>query len=492
MATWIGSLLSFGLQHVFHTRPKRNPRRAQSRSRLGFQRLEQRQVFAASFGTALSIGDDELRATMVTDLATDDLGNTYLTGSFAGDFDFDPTPGVALRTARGSGDVFVAKYRFDGSLDWVQQMGGDSVASGPSDRARRIALGPNGSVFVSGQFLASADFGPSTLTSLGSHDAFLAKLDSAGNIQWARQYGTTSTEVGWSVDVDAQGNSYLLSTNAQTNIQKFRPDGGLAWTKIIANNPTSWASESNLAVDAAGNLFVTGNFRGSVDFDPSNKQKLVVGSGTAGSGFVVKWDTNGSFKWVSPFLASPNTASGSSAIPDQIALDGAGSVIVGGYYRGLVDFDPSSRVSNLPSIGGAFISKLDASGGLLWVKALESADNSFLNGFDIDASGNIYASGNTWGTVDLDPSVNVQSYTTAGQADGFVLKLSSTGDLNWAVTFGSASMDVPLGISVTSAGEIHVGGWYTGDVDFDPDPFAAWYLNSGPQAQGFWWRLNQS
>ncbi len=162
-------------------------------------------------------------------------------------------------------------------------------------------------------------------------------------------------------------------------------------------------------------------------------------------------------------------------------LDGSGNVIVGGNYEGTVDFNPGAGTTNLPCTDYAnqgFITKLNSAGALVWAKGLESSgslnvfEDTNVYGLAVDAAGNIYATGGFSGTTDFDPGSGTYSLTTAPDAtDVFVLKLSSAGNFDWADAFGGTTgSGTGFGIAVNSAGTIYLDGYYSGTVNFSPDP----------------------
>ena len=483
--TWLYTLKNRLEHHQSQRTGRRRASRRSATGRLASEQLEVRLVLSATFGGALSIGT-AVGESGASDVATDQSGNSYMTGSFSGTVDFDPNAvhvgDTDILTALGTGNTYIAKYAPDNSLLWVQRIGGASDA---------IKVDASGNVYVVGNFRGSQEFGSTILSTAGDFDGFVAKLDAGGTVQWAKSWGTTEWEWGQGVGVDSAGNVYALSTQAfgRLDVLKFSPTGTAVWSQSIAAQPNSWIAD--LAVNASGNVFVAGSFRGTVDFDPGPKAKNVSTNGND-AGFVLKLDTNGKFGWVSPFLGGGVGATSGSSHAESVALDNSDNVVVGGSYRYSVDFDPRGGTTILPIIGGGFITKLNSSGGLVWARALESASWTSMGGLAVDAAGSIYATGIfSGGTIDLNPGAASDTRTSAGGYDIFVVKLTAAGNSSWAYTFGGTGDESGRGIAVDTAGTVHIAGWYQNTIDFDPDPLATYYLTTGALRNGFLLRLRQ-
>ena len=117
-----------------------------------------------------------------------------------------------------------------------------------------------------------------------------------------------------------------------------------------------------------------------------------------------------------------------------VAVDASGNVYTTGYFNGTVDFDPGPGTANLTSNGAEdiFITKMNASGNIVWAKNMGGATAEYGRSIAVDASGNIYCTGSFTGTGDFDPGPSTYNLTSAGSSDIFICKLSSSGDLLWA------------------------------------------------------------
>jgi hypothetical protein len=479
--------------------PARRPR-----TRLGVQQLEAREVPAVDLLSALGVGSDagESRG---RDVVADAAGNSYLVGRFSGTADFDPGPGTYLLTARGTADAYAAKYAPDGSLVWARRMGGDFVSTTSDghddDQPYSVAVDGTGSVLVVGQFSGTADFGGVTLTSAGARDAFVAKLDPAGQVVWARRWGASNIhEHGIGVGADAAGNVYALGNRVGEHLQgtfskngddvhKFSPTGALLWTRSVNITYNGRGTfDGDLAVDPAGNVYVADTFNGLVDFNPGSGTKWV--SSAENQGFVLKITAAGAYGWVSTFRGASSGSDLSRML--KVALDGSGGVLVGGAYMGTEDFDPGPGTTTLPTVSAfdGFVVKLTAShGSFVWARNL----GDYVNGLAADAAGNVYVTGDFVGTHDFDPGAGSALRTSAGDYDAFVVKLTANGSFGWVETFGGTGGDGGKGVAVDPSGTIHLAGVFSGTVDFDPDPLDTYELTSpGPYKSSFLVKLRPS
>ena len=137
----------------------------------------------------------------VMSIEMDAQGRTYVCGYFYNTAVF----GNTTLSSSGSYDVFVGRLS-NGAWDWVQRAGGSS-----SDQCRDIAVDDGGNVTITGYYYSSnsATFGSTTLSGQGSNDIFVARLDSGGNWIWAKSAGGSSSDYGNGVAMDNAGNAYL-------------------------------------------------------------------------------------------------------------------------------------------------------------------------------------------------------------------------------------------------------------------------------------------
>ncbi len=411
--------------------------------------------------------------------ALDALGNVYTTGFFSGTTDFDPGPGTFNLTSSAGLEIFISKLDASGNFVWAKQLEGTTL-----NRGNSITVDINGYIYVTGYFAGTVDFDPSpgvfNLSSAGSADIFILKLDPSGNFEWAKQMGGTGDDRSNSIAVDDNGNVYTtgyftgtadfdpgaglfnLSTagNDDVFIAKLDASGDFLWAKQVAG--TADDRGNSVAVDANGNVYTTGRFEGTVDFDPGAGTFNLSSAGTHDV-FISKLDPSGNFEWAKQMGGTADDRSFS------IAVDNSGNVYTTGYFNETADFDPGSGTFNLTSSVGSdiFVSKLDSSGDFVWAKQMEGTSNNTGFSIALDANSNVYITGSFQGTVDFDPGTGTFNLNAAS-IDIFISKLDASGDFAWAQRMGGVDSDEGLSIAVDDSGNVYTTGYFKETVDFDP------------------------
>jgi Domain of unknown function (DUF4347)/Beta-propeller repeat len=412
--------------------------------------------------------------------AVDSAGNRYTVGSFADTVDFDPGVGVTTLTSVGDDDLFIQKLDARGNFIWAKAIGGVS-----NKQATGISVDRNGNVYTTGYFAGTVDFDPgvgvTNLTSTGETDLFVSKLDSNGTLVWARAMGGPGFDQASGVTVDGSGNVYTTGfffgtadfdpvagvTNltsagdADIFVSKLDPNGNLVWAKAIGGSRTNQAT--GISLDGSGNVYTTGVFNGTADFDPGVGVTTLTSAGSFDV-FVSKLDPNGNLVWAKAIGGTgTDQATG-------ISVTRSGSVYTTGHFFGTVDFDPGAGVTTLTSAGGSdlFVSKLDSSGNLVWAKAMGGTGTDQATSLSVDSDGNVYTTGAFNGRADFDPGVGVVNLTSAGSSDIFLTKLDIRGNLLWAKAFGGTGTDRATSITVNRNGAVYVTGFFNNTVDFDP------------------------
>lgn len=248
----------------------------------------------------------------------------------------------------------------------------------------------------------------------------------------------------------------------------------LEWAKPVEGNGFEYPKD--MVIDNSGNVYTTGAFQNTVDFDPGSGVHLVTSNGSDDM-YVLKLDSDGNFVWVATFGADYFDYSYS------IALDPSNNVLIGTQFTNTVDFDPGPGVFNLTSVGGisdAAILKLDPSGNFIWVKQMGANNYDRYTDIAVDNAGNIYATGFFWGTVDMNPNVGTFNLTAVGGNDGFVQKLDASGNFVYAYSCGSSLDDYTSAIDVDPVNQtVWFSSVFMGTIDADPGPGTVNYTSMG-------------
>lgn len=315
------------------------------------------------FRFAFNIGvNDPTTREAGTAIRVDAAGNSYVTGEFTGETDFDPGAEEFLIDSNGVTDIFVASYTTNGSLRFAIGMGGTQ-----RDRGLGIAIDGAGNSYVTGAFGDSTDFDPGVetqiLVSNGDQDVFLASYTDSGHFRYALNAGSAFPDIGNAIAIDSAGNAFITGSfrdtadfdpgpgtlvltsagNEDLFLASYTDTGALRFAFAVGNSNS--VAGFGAAVDTTGQVHVTGTCRGGVDFDPGPGQRILTNSSSYV--FVASYSNTGSSRDAYPFKGNPS----SSAVGYAIALDAAGRANVTGTFTGTVDFDPEPGEALLASIG---------------------------------------------------------------------------------------------------------------------------------------------
>lgn len=338
--------------------------------------------------------------------------------------------------------------------EWSQGFGDGNIQYGYS-----VDVDGAGNYVATGYFQGTVNFGGSPLTSAGGNDIFVAKFDAAGNHVWSNRFGFGGHQDAYRVALDGAGNVFVTGTFADTLIfgadalvsagandifvAKLGPAGAPLWAKSFgdANEQVGYG----LDTDGAGNVLVTGYFNGTVDFGggPLTGDYDV---------FVAKFDPAGNHIWSKRF------GDDSDQFAQGLGVDGAGNVLVTGYFYGDLDFGGGPLTGDVD----IFVAKLDPSGNHIWSQRFGDATDQYGYNVAADGSGNVLVSGYYWGDVDFGGG----TLTSAGDYDVFVAKFDSTGTHIWSKRFGDASQQAGYGLAVDGVGNVLLAGYIFGTVDF--------------------------
>jgi uncharacterized delta-60 repeat protein len=367
-------------------------------------------------------------------IAIDGLGNVYVAGYSLGD---------------GTGEDFATvKYDATGQEIWVARYNGSGNGS---DEAVDIAVDGAQNVYVTGYSFESGS----------DYDCTTIKYDSNGGEVWIAHYNGAgnSADRAQALAIDASGNVYVTghcdggATNEDYATVKYSVDGGELWVAVYNTTQDLDDMGQAIALDSAGNVYVTGySYRTTSNFDYAT----------------LKYDANGSQQWLSRYNGPGNGYDE----PRAIALDGAGNVYVTGYSLGSGTSDDYATV------------KYNASGAEQWVARY-------------NGPGNLYDQAAALG-VDGEANVFVTGYSSgaAGDYDYATVKYDSAGSELWAARYngpGYPYYDRAEALAIGPGGSVYVTGWSYGvassydyaTLKYDSDGRQRWVVRYDGPPHGF-------
>ncbi len=361
------------------------------------------------------------------DIKTDAEGNVYLSGRFIGIVDFDPGPEVYNLTGERGSNTFILKLDSSGNFLWVKSLGGGNGNCPYTS----ICLDGIGNIYFSQSFRDTIDVDPgpkkNILITAGDDDIVLGKLDSFGDLIWAKQIGGLSSDFSKSI-VFAKG----------------------------------------------GFLYLTGGFSETCDFDTGPGVYNLISQGAL-DGYVSKLDTSGNLRWAKQ-MGGPNFHN----FGFSINIDSVGNAYSAHLFWGEVDFDPGEGVCTFTSEErwDFCISKLNAEGEFVWAKHI-AAYTEGPQSLKLDRKGNIYYTGTFGGTVDFDPGPKIHELTEQGGQDIFITKLDHNGNFLWTKVFGSVERDAGYALNTDDCGNIYTIGYFSDKINFNPGGVACELTSNG-------------
>ena len=365
-------------------------------------------------------------------MSPDNSGNIYMTGFFSSTATFTTTGAATILTSKGAEDIFLLKLDNNSNILWAKKAG-----SFGSDAANTVTTDASGNVIIAGSFSGSVTFGssggPVILTSNGYNDIFISKYNAAGNFMWARGEGGTHNDAVNAVCTSPSGKIYLtgyfsdtVDFNTGTGIQNEMTRGGIDFfvQKLDANGDFIWAKSAGgtgadegkaITADHKENVYITGRFNGTVDFDPDINNTLDISSNGKSDAFIIKITPAGN-------MVFAKTVGGSSSdAATGIVISNRRDLFVTGYFSGTADFDPGGGTYILTSTGqkDAFTGKLDVDGNFIWAANSGGAGNDVAQSVTVNINSKIILSGYFNNDADFDYTTNTLSLTSAGSSDFF-------------------------------------------------------------------------
>ncbi|MDX2173183.1 MAG: SBBP repeat-containing protein [Bacteroidota bacterium] len=303
-------------------------------------------------------------------IKVDASGNILNTGYFSNTVDFDPGPGTFTLNASGTINPYIQKLDGNGNFMWAK-----SFNSSTSSIGRSIVLDGVGNIYSTGTFDGILDLDPSissfTVASNGLDDFYISKLDASGNFVWAKSIGGSNTDFVQSIKTDGLGNAFLTGyfkglcdfdpgastytlnsfTSDHAYVLKLDALGNFAWVKNLGgSSSTTWGYD--LTIDATNNVYTTGLFTGSSDFDPGMGTFSLTSTGNTDI-YITKLNSLGDF------LFADKIGNTGGDIGRSIHITTLNILYLSGSFQGTVDFDLGVGTSTLDAVSSvkAYVTK---------------------------------------------------------------------------------------------------------------------------------------
>lgn len=425
-------------------------------------------------------------------LATDNTNNVYVSGVFRDTVDFDPGAGVSVLTTGVGATCFLQKLDTDGNLIWVK-----AIRNGAYFDIKSMIVDAQANLIVAGQFTGTATFitasGTATISSGPSLDAFVLKLTPDGDFVWAKSFGNSEEEDNiFDMALDDAGNIYTTGMffktvdfdpgTGTTNLNSSGQSQDLFVQKLTADGDFVWAKKvGGSGFDESASIAIKDNALYVTGWFQNTADfdptgaSFLIACEGSSDAFLLSWTLDAGFNWAAGF-GSIYTDKGVG-----VETDNDGNLYLTGSFGNTIDLDPGAGEVMFTTVStNCFILKLNSLGEYLWAKKFEG--DAYKNGtsMDLHPEGGVVVCGNFDGTVDFDPGTGVANLTSIGESDIFIVHLNAAGDYVWAGSFGNTGTwynDYPWNVCVNNDGEVVTTGWATDTIDFDPGTGEHWYAN---------------
>lgn len=425
----------------------------------------------------------------ITDMAADPFGNIYIAGTFSGTVNFRAGwGGTDLKTSAGWDDIFVTKLDQDGQYQWTRRIGGLDYEMGP-----RLACSPAGNLYIAGTFSQTVDFradwgGSDPRTSAGGNDCFVTKINADGSYAWTRRIGGSGEDEIKGICTHNAGTRISLtgsfentvnfgadfgSTSSKTSagfadvfVMQIEYTGDFFWVRRIGGVNADYPED--IVCDQSDQLHVLGNFYGTVDFkgDWGSPQNITsVGQSDI---FITSINVDST---------GPNTRRIGGTDYDSgraLAVDGFNHLYITGYFSGTVNFRAGwGGTDSFTSLGSRdiFVTKIFSSDTYSWTRQFGGDGGDEGHALALDAGNNLYLGGRFMSDASFSfPTLYTDWRSSAGQSDGFVLRILANGSYDWVKRLGGMDSDYVTALAVGITNNIlYLGGGFANSVNFRDD-----------------------
>ena len=337
---------------------------------------------------------------------------------------------------------------------WAAQSNGSGNAV-----VKNIAVDAAGNSYAVGFFTEKVQFGATTLVSQGRSDLFVAKLSSAGNWEWAVAAGGDGSDNAAGVAVDATGRVFVTGSFSQRvgfgrTVLTSRGDQDVFVAQLSARTGQwQWATAGGgpnldracaLSLGSTGELLVAGQFAETATFGTSP----LVSRGSTDA-FVARLTRAGTWQWATAAGGADNDEA------SALATNAAGEVYVTGYFSNTGTFGAATLTGQ--GMDDAFVGKLTSAGRWLWATAATGSNTAYGKALTADPTGGVFVTGSCSGTAVF----GATQLRGDGSDDGFVARLTDTGQWQWVTVLASNYLESIAGIALDKAGKLYVAGTFS-------------------------------
>jgi gliding motility-associated-like protein len=444
-----------------------------------------------------------------TYLAVDNQNDVYVTGEFQGTVDFDPSLGVKYLTSMGSYDIFLGKYKPDGSLIWAVSFGGTGV-----DQSNCVAVDKDGNVSIVGNFSSptmDADPGPGVYNfnnPSGTPIPFVIHLDMNGNFLWGSCFagqgnsGSLGITDSYQVATDSQDNvittslfsapltvgdtSYSPSYGGDGLVVKYGASGNVLWSlNFFSPGFENEASAYGVRVDGADNIVIAGSFTSTLNVNPLGTAFNLTAS-NGNTSFIAKYSPTGALIWANGIDYAVSSLSYPYCTVD---VDQANNVYFSVPFAGSIVFNPSAAMTSTGNSDNIAIAKYSSTGVFQFSRDISG--NSFIDYntcMASDKNNSLYLTGGFKGTIIFNPgAANAVSLTANGPFNFYVAKYDSNGNYSYAFNSGSPNCTTTSSnsLSIDANNNIDVAGGFCSTVNFDQSSCSSYGLTAMGQTDAF-------
>jgi hypothetical protein len=386
--------------------------------------------------------------------------NVYFTGSFGDTLDFDPGPATQKIGSKGTQDGFITKLDSSGNWIWTKLIGNKNATAFVStitiDNADNIIT----SVPFSGTLIINSFAKIDTFTSTNYNKILICKMNVNGNFIWSKSFSSNEKVNISAIKTDDAGNIYSCGEFKGTT--DFNPSGGIdnlvcsqatyqdifcsklnasgnfVWVKQLAGKGNKYVN--SVAVDKNENVYLTGAFSDSLDFDPGSGKIFL--HNYARDSYICKLDKSGNYSWAYQIGGNPTFEDGINVI-----VNNNSDIYVTGLFTGFCDFDFQTGTKYLYAENegtSMYYGKYSTNGELIWIKQVdmnvppkEFSYGVFPNNIAFDDNGHVYIAGIFDFSADFNPGKDILNLTSQGGFDIFLLALKEASFASFSTTIPS-------------------------------------------------------